>query len=344
MKKTMFAGATLLALLGFAPGAMASYTAADPGRNAASSRRRRERPAGPDPNGTALAVDVGADGTIDFRFDKAAFTAVQITAGGGDDEVTLFAAAVNDKTVTIDGGAGNDTLAGGAGPETLIGGSGNDTVDGNLGADTALLRLGQRPLQLGPGRRQRHRRGPGQHRHAHVQRLQHRRAVQRRRQQRPRPLHPQHRQHRHGPRRRRGDRRCARRRRRHRHRRPTSPAPTSRRSTSTSAARDGQLDAVVAAGPGRLRRLRRRRSVEGVDRARRRSRAPTAPTPLRVDGSGPSDRVTFTGTDGADAFDFVANGTFARLGNAETINVESVLADGRKRRRHASPPPATSPR
>ncbi len=74
------------------------------------------------PPGT-LVVDVGADGTIDFSFDKTTFTAISVTAGGGDDEVSLGAGAAMDKTVTLDGGAGNDTLRGGAGFETLIGGT-----------------------------------------------------------------------------------------------------------------------------------------------------------------------------------------------------------------------------
>ena len=111
MKMTLLAGTVAaLATLGLAPSAMASYT----GQIQAGTLKLTGDGASDRlvlvPNGTQLAVDVGADGTIDFAFDKGAFTAVAIAAGGGDDEVTLFAAAVNDKTVTIDGGAGNDTM------------------------------------------------------------------------------------------------------------------------------------------------------------------------------------------------------------------------------------------
>ena len=95
--------------------------------------------------------DVDADGTTDFSFDKTTFTAMKITAGGGDDEVSLARAAVNDKTVSVDGGAGDDTLLGGAGPKTLIGGSGNDAVDGNLGTDIALLGSGNDHFNWDPG-------------------------------------------------------------------------------------------------------------------------------------------------------------------------------------------------
>ncbi len=102
---------------------------------------------------TALLLDVGDDGTVDFSFDPTPITAINVAAGGGDDEVaidnavSLFAA----RPLTVDGGAGNDRLIGGAGPETLIGGTGNDFVDGNIGADTARLGTGNDTFQWDPG-------------------------------------------------------------------------------------------------------------------------------------------------------------------------------------------------
>ena len=325
MKKTMVAGATLLALLGFAPGALASYKADIQGGTLRVAGDGASDRLVLIPDGTALAIDVGADGTIDFRFEKAAFTAVQITAGDGDDEVTLFAAAVNDKTVTIDGGAGDDTIAGGAGPETLIGGSGNDTVDGNLGADTALLGSGNDRFNWDPGDGSDTVEGQGNtdtltfngsnigelfNVAANSGRVRFTRniasivmdldgveAIQ--------TLA-------------RGGADTA---------TVTDLAGTDVKTLDFDlGGADGQLDAVVAAGPGDfavsggalVKGVTARVAIAGTDGA----------DALRVDGSGPSDRVTYTGTDGADAFDFVANGTFARLGNAETINVESVLATG----------------
>jgi Ca2+-binding RTX toxin-like protein len=325
MKKTMVAGASILALLGFAPGAMASYSADISG----GTLRVTGDGAGDRlvllPDGTAVALDVGADGTVDFRFEKSAFGAVEIAAGGGDDEVTLFAAAVNDKTVTIDGGSGNDTLLGGAGPETLIGGSGDDIVDGNLGADTVLLGSGNDRFRWDPGDGSDTVEGQGNTDTlefngsnageifgvaANAGRVRFTRnianivmdldgieAIN------TRML---------------GSADTA---------TVTDLAGTDVKTVDFDlGGADGVTDAVVAAGPGDftfaggalVKGVTARLTISGNDGA----------DALRVDGTGPSDRVTFAGTDGPDAFDFVANGAFARLGNAETINVESVLATG----------------
>ena len=53
--------------------------------------------------------------------------------------------------LTLDGGAGDDTLRGGDGADLLLGGSGDDFVDGNIGADTALLGAGDDRFQWDPG-------------------------------------------------------------------------------------------------------------------------------------------------------------------------------------------------
>jgi len=54
-----------------------------------------------------VALDVGADGTIDFSFDRTTFTAISVDAGKGADEVTvqdLTAQPLPDGSLTIDGG------------------------------------------------------------------------------------------------------------------------------------------------------------------------------------------------------------------------------------------------
>jgi len=53
--------------------------------------------------------------------------------------------------LTLDGGAGNDTLRGGDGNDLLLGGDGNDFVDGNIGSDIAQLGAGDDTFQWDPG-------------------------------------------------------------------------------------------------------------------------------------------------------------------------------------------------
>jgi Ca2+-binding RTX toxin-like protein len=150
-------GASVAALLGFdAAPALASYTAGVQngtlqikGNGASDKLALRLSPT--DPN--TLQVDVGEDGTVDFSFDRSTFTAINVQAGGGDDEVRVddsFGSFADD-TLTIDGGAGNDTLIGGDGNDVLIGGAGNDTVIGGRGSDTALLGAGADSFTWNPG-------------------------------------------------------------------------------------------------------------------------------------------------------------------------------------------------
>jgi hypothetical protein len=98
-----------------------------------------------------VVIDLGEDGSADFTFDRSAFTALNVNAGAGDDEVRFVGLPLSDKTVTADGGAGNDTLIGSASNETLLGGAGNDFVDGNIGSDTIRLGAGNDTFQWDPG-------------------------------------------------------------------------------------------------------------------------------------------------------------------------------------------------
>jgi Ca2+-binding RTX toxin-like protein len=84
-----------------------------------------------DPN--TLLVDVGEDGTTDFAFGRSTFTAIDVEAGGGNDEVRILGDVPN---VTVNGGAGDDTIIGGDGADVLLGGPGDDTIDGGRGNDT----------------------------------------------------------------------------------------------------------------------------------------------------------------------------------------------------------------
>jgi Ca2+-binding RTX toxin-like protein len=100
-----------------------------------------------------LQADVGADGTADFSFDRSTFTAIEVEAGGGDDEIRIdqSGGAFTDESVTMNGGAGDDTMIGGAGADSFIGSTGDDFADGNIGADRAALGGGDDRFQWDPG-------------------------------------------------------------------------------------------------------------------------------------------------------------------------------------------------
>jgi Ca2+-binding RTX toxin-like protein len=151
------AGAGLGGMLGFAADpALASYdahvqagTLQIKGNGASDKLALRLDPNAPN----ILQVDVGEDGTTDFAFDRNTFTAINVQGGGGNDEIRIdqSGGSFADDAVTLDGGAGNDTLIGGDGNDTLIGGSGDDHVDGGRGSDTALLGSGDDTFTWDPG-------------------------------------------------------------------------------------------------------------------------------------------------------------------------------------------------
>jgi Ca2+-binding RTX toxin-like protein len=120
--------------------------------------------------GTDTAEVNGGNGAEDFtvtangarvRFDRVNPAPFSIDIGttenlvvnmnGGDD---TFAATGNLSPLiklTVDGGAGNDTIRGGNGDDLLLGGDGNDFIDGNQGNDTAFLGAGDDTFQWDPG-------------------------------------------------------------------------------------------------------------------------------------------------------------------------------------------------
>ena len=79
-------------------------------------------------NPAPFAIDIGTSETL------------AVIANGGDD---TFSASGNLSAliaVTVDGGAGIDTILGSNGADVLLGGDGNDFIDGNQGNDIALPR------------------------------------------------------------------------------------------------------------------------------------------------------------------------------------------------------------
>ncbi len=118
-----------------------------------------------------LEVDVGDNGSADFRVARNRFRSIRVDARRGDDLVRIDEAngafttttptqlngqRGNDTLIgggadTLNGGDGNDNLVGGSGAETLIGADGNDDADGNQGADVALLGAGNDRFIWDPG-------------------------------------------------------------------------------------------------------------------------------------------------------------------------------------------------
>jgi Ca2+-binding RTX toxin-like protein len=151
------AGAGLGGMLGFAADpALASYdahvqngTLQITGNGASDKLALRLEPGAPN----ILQVDVGEDGTTDFAFDRNTFNAINVQGGGGNDEIRIdqSGGSFADDAVTLDGGAGNDTLIDGDGNDTLIGGSGNDQIIGGRGSDTALMGSGDDTFTWNPG-------------------------------------------------------------------------------------------------------------------------------------------------------------------------------------------------
>jgi Ca2+-binding RTX toxin-like protein len=65
--------------------------------------------------------------------------------------MTVDGAAETSATLTLTGGAGNDTLTGGGGDDLLTGGAGNDTLNGNAGTDLLFGGVGDDALTGGTG-------------------------------------------------------------------------------------------------------------------------------------------------------------------------------------------------
>ena len=76
---------------------------------------------------------------------------LDVNGRDGNDAISAAALAAQAITLTLDGGAGDDTIAGAKGVEAAFGGEGNDTIDGNGGNDTAFLGAGDDTFVWDPG-------------------------------------------------------------------------------------------------------------------------------------------------------------------------------------------------
>src|SRR5262245_6182363 len=100
-------------------------------------------------NGDRVRFDRVSPGP--FSIDIGTTENLVVNANGGDDMISATGNLASLIKLTIDGGAGNDTILGGNGNDTLIGGDGNDFIDGNQGDDVAQLGAGDDVFQWDPG-------------------------------------------------------------------------------------------------------------------------------------------------------------------------------------------------
>ena len=100
-------------------------------------------------NGTRVRFD--RISPAPFALDIGSSESLVVNGNGGDDTISAGNGLAALIAITMDGGAGNDTLLGGDGAEVLIGGDGNDFIDGNRGNDVALMGAGDDVFQWDPG-------------------------------------------------------------------------------------------------------------------------------------------------------------------------------------------------
>jgi Ca2+-binding RTX toxin-like protein len=110
--------------------------------------------------GGAEVFTVTANGTrVRFdRLDPAPFSIdigttenLVLNMNGGNDTFSATGNLAALIKITVDGGAGNDTILGSNGNDTLLGGDGNDFVDGQQGNDVISLGAGDDVMQWDPG-------------------------------------------------------------------------------------------------------------------------------------------------------------------------------------------------
>jgi Ca2+-binding RTX toxin-like protein len=86
-----------------------------------------------------------------FSIDIGTSEKLVLNANGGDDSATATGNLAALIAMTVDGGAGNDSLLGSNGIDVLLGSAGDDFVDGQQGNDVAFLGAGNDTFQWDPG-------------------------------------------------------------------------------------------------------------------------------------------------------------------------------------------------
>jgi Ca2+-binding RTX toxin-like protein len=100
-------------------------------------------------NGTRVRFD--RINPAPFSIDIGTSEKLVVNMNGGDDSFSATGNLAALIGVTVDGGAGNDTILGSNGQDVLLGGTENDFIDGQQGNDTAFLGAGDDVFQWDPG-------------------------------------------------------------------------------------------------------------------------------------------------------------------------------------------------
>jgi Ca2+-binding RTX toxin-like protein len=86
-----------------------------------------------------------------FSIDIGTSENLVLNANGGDDSFSATGNLAALIKITVDGGAGDDTILGSNGVDLLLGGDGDDFIDGQQGNDVAFLGAGDDVFQWDPG-------------------------------------------------------------------------------------------------------------------------------------------------------------------------------------------------
>jgi Ca2+-binding RTX toxin-like protein len=100
--------------------------------------------------GTAVSV-TGLPATVAITNAEGANDTLVVNGGGGEDQISATTLPAGVVRLTLDGGAGDDTLLGSQGADTLRGGADHDLVLGDNGNDTAFLGSGDDIFEWNPG-------------------------------------------------------------------------------------------------------------------------------------------------------------------------------------------------
>ena len=101
-------------------------------------------------SGTSASV-VGLAAQVDIVNSDGADDSLVLNTLGGDDSVSATSLPAGVITLTVDGGAGDDSLLGSQGADVFLGGDGNDFIFGDNGNDVALMGAGDDAFQWDPG-------------------------------------------------------------------------------------------------------------------------------------------------------------------------------------------------